>query len=55
MLTFYAGWASTFGKPERGAEAADKAIRLNPSYLPWQAKPSAMPISWQGDTRMLCG
>jgi TolB-like protein/class 3 adenylate cyclase/Tfp pilus assembly protein PilF len=38
MLTFYAGWGSTFGKPERGAEAADKAIRLNPRYLPWQAR-----------------
>ena len=30
ILTFYAGWASSFGKPERGAEAADRAIRLNP-------------------------
>jgi TolB-like protein/class 3 adenylate cyclase len=39
MLTFYSGWGSTFGKPERGAEAADRAIRLNPRYLPWQAKP----------------
>jgi TolB-like protein/class 3 adenylate cyclase/tetratricopeptide (TPR) repeat protein len=38
-LTHYAAWASTFGKPERGAKAADKAIRLNPRYLPWQAKP----------------
>ncbi|WP_114947857.1 adenylate/guanylate cyclase domain-containing protein [Microvirga calopogonii] len=39
LLTFYAGWAVTFGKPERGVEAADKAIQLNPYYLPWQAKP----------------
>ena len=39
ILTFYAGWGSGFGKPERGAEAADRAIRLNPHYLPWQAKP----------------
>jgi TolB-like protein/class 3 adenylate cyclase len=38
MLTFYAGWASSFGKPERGAEAADRAIRLNPHHLPWHAK-----------------
>ena len=30
LLTFYAGWASGFDKPERGAEAADRAIRLNP-------------------------
>jgi tetratricopeptide (TPR) repeat protein len=39
LLTMYAGWAVSFGKPERGAEAADKAIRLNPRYLPWQARP----------------
>ncbi|ANY83674.1 adenylate cyclase (plasmid) [Microvirga ossetica] len=37
ILTFYAGWASSFGKPERGAEAADRAIRLNPHHLPWHA------------------
>src|SRR3954470_14639195 len=35
ILTIYAGWASGLGKPGRGAEAADKAIRLNPSYQPW--------------------
>ena len=32
ILTNYAGWASTFGDPERGAQAADRAMRLNPSY-----------------------
>jgi tetratricopeptide (TPR) repeat protein len=37
ILTFYAGWASSFGKPERGAEAVDRAIRLNPHFLPWHA------------------
>jgi tetratricopeptide (TPR) repeat protein len=37
ILTFYAGWASSFGKPERGAEAVDRAIRLNPHHLPWHA------------------
>jgi TolB-like protein len=37
ILTFYAGWASSFGKPERGAEAADRASRLNPHHLPWHA------------------
>jgi TolB-like protein/class 3 adenylate cyclase len=37
ILTFYAGWASSFGKPKRGAEAADRAIRLNPHHLPWHA------------------
>jgi TolB-like protein/class 3 adenylate cyclase len=35
LLTFYSGWASTFGEPERGAEAADQAIRLNPNYPMW--------------------
>jgi tetratricopeptide (TPR) repeat protein len=32
ILTNYAGWASTFGDPERGAQAADRAMRLNPNY-----------------------
>ena len=32
ILTNYAGWASTFGEPERGAQAADRAMRLNPGY-----------------------
>jgi TolB-like protein/class 3 adenylate cyclase/Tfp pilus assembly protein PilF len=32
ILTSYAGWASKFGEPERGAQAADRAIRLNPNY-----------------------
>jgi TolB-like protein/cytochrome c-type biogenesis protein CcmH/NrfG len=35
ILVYYVGWASTFGEPERGAELADRAIRLNPSYKPW--------------------
>jgi TolB-like protein/class 3 adenylate cyclase/Flp pilus assembly protein TadD len=37
VLTFYSGWASAFGHPERGTEAADRAIRLNPNYAPWAA------------------
>jgi TolB-like protein/class 3 adenylate cyclase len=37
LLALYSPWASTFGHPERGSEAADHAIRLNPNYLPWQA------------------
>ena len=37
ILTLYSVWASGFGHPERGAEAADRAIRLNPNYQPWQA------------------
>ena len=35
ILTYYLGWASAFGEPERGAELADRAIRLNPNYKPW--------------------
>ena len=32
ILTKYAAWSSTFGEPERGAQAADRAIRLDPNY-----------------------
>jgi TolB-like protein/class 3 adenylate cyclase/Tfp pilus assembly protein PilF len=32
LLASLASWAITFGHPERGAEAADRAIRLNPNY-----------------------
>ena len=35
ILTHYAGWAVAFGEAERGAEAADRAIRLNPYYPIW--------------------
>jgi TolB-like protein/Tfp pilus assembly protein PilF len=35
ILIYYVGWASTFGEPERGAQLADRAIRLNPNYRPW--------------------
>jgi class 3 adenylate cyclase/TolB-like protein/cytochrome c-type biogenesis protein CcmH/NrfG len=34
ILTLYADWASTFGEPARGAELADRAIRLDPAYPP---------------------
>ena len=37
ILTLYSVWASTFGHPEHGAEAADHAIRLNPNYPLWGA------------------
>ena len=37
ILAVYSAWASAFGHPERGAEAADRAIRLNPNYPVWQA------------------
>ena len=32
LLASLSTWAVTFGHPERGAEAADHAIRLNPNY-----------------------
>jgi TolB-like protein/Tfp pilus assembly protein PilF len=35
ILNYYVAWASSFGEPERGAELADRAIRLNPNYKPW--------------------
>ena len=34
ILTAYASWASTFGKPEAGFEAAQHALRLNPNMPP---------------------
>jgi TolB-like protein/class 3 adenylate cyclase len=36
ILAEYSGFASAFGRVERGAEAADRAIRLNPNYQVWQ-------------------
>ncbi|MER8575314.1 tetratricopeptide repeat protein [Mesorhizobium sp. M1338] len=35
ILTFYVGWASTFGEPERGVELVDQVIRLDPNYPLW--------------------
>ncbi|HXV24521.1 MAG TPA: tetratricopeptide repeat protein [Alphaproteobacteria bacterium] len=35
LLMSCAGWAGALGEPERGAEAADRAIRLNPNYPVW--------------------
>ena len=35
VLEKYANWASSFGKPEKGAEAAKKFIRVNPTYPVW--------------------
>jgi TolB-like protein/DNA-binding winged helix-turn-helix (wHTH) protein/Tfp pilus assembly protein PilF len=31
----YIGWASSFGKAERGADMIEGAIRLDPHYKPW--------------------
>ncbi len=36
ILSFYVGWASAFGKPERGAEIVDRVIRLDPNYPAWR-------------------
>jgi TolB-like protein/class 3 adenylate cyclase len=35
VLTRYASWAATFGKPEEGAEMAEQAVRLDPHAPPW--------------------
>ena len=37
VLIWYAGWGSSVDKPALGAEAAERAIRLNPSYPGWAA------------------
>ena len=39
ILTFYIGWASTFGEPQRGADMVDRVIRLDPNYPMWTARP----------------
>jgi tetratricopeptide (TPR) repeat protein len=31
ILNIYAAWASSYGKPEKGVEAAQRAMRLNPN------------------------
>jgi tetratricopeptide (TPR) repeat protein len=35
ILATYACWAHAFGKPEKGADAVDRAMRLNPNYPAW--------------------
>ena len=35
VLTRYAFWASSFGKPDEGAAMAERAMRLNPNAPPW--------------------
>jgi TolB-like protein/class 3 adenylate cyclase/Tfp pilus assembly protein PilF len=35
ILTLYSGWASTFGEPQEGMEAAEHAMRLNPNVPAW--------------------
>jgi TolB-like protein/class 3 adenylate cyclase len=39
VLRGYISWASSFGEAEKGAEAVDRAIRLDPNYLPAAAGP----------------
>jgi TolB-like protein/class 3 adenylate cyclase len=48
ILTFYLGWASTFGEPERGAQMVDQAIRLNPSFPMWSVRPFAVAYFFAG-------
>ena len=36
ILAEYSSWASAFGRVEQAAQAADRAIRLNPNYQVWQ-------------------
>jgi TolB-like protein len=38
ILALYAGWASSFGEAQRGAEMADLAVRLVPDFPDWSAK-----------------
>lgn len=38
ILALYAGWASSFGEAQRGAEMADRAVRLVPDFPEWSAK-----------------
>jgi tetratricopeptide (TPR) repeat protein len=42
ILIFYIGWASSFGKPERGADLVERAIRLDPNYPTWANRPFAL-------------
>ena len=37
VLAAYAAWASNLGRPEEGAAAADRLLRLDPSYPAWAA------------------
>jgi TolB-like protein/class 3 adenylate cyclase len=38
IMTLYAGWSPTFDKAERGAEYADRVMRLNPNYPVWAGR-----------------
>ncbi|WP_081159371.1 adenylate/guanylate cyclase domain-containing protein [Ensifer aridi] len=42
ILIFYIGWTPSFGKPERGAELVERAIRLDPNYPAWANRPFAL-------------
>jgi TolB-like protein/class 3 adenylate cyclase/cytochrome c-type biogenesis protein CcmH/NrfG len=35
VLSLYAAWASSLGEPQKGAEAAEKFIRMDPNYPTW--------------------
>ena len=38
ILTQYADWTPTFGKPERGVALIERVIRLEPNYPVWKAR-----------------
>ncbi len=38
ILAFYAAWAADLGEAGRGAEMADRAVRINPNYPTWSAQ-----------------
>ena len=48
ILIFYIGWASSFGKPERGAELVERAMRLDPNYPTWANRPFALAFFMAG-------
>ena len=51
VLAAYAAWASTFGRPEEGAAAADRLLRLDPGYPAWGAGSIGYRLSHGGQVR----
>ena len=54
VLTRYAFWASSFGKPDEGAAMAELAIRLKPNAPPWAIGSFAARSSWPDKTSRRC-
>lgn len=55
ILIFYIGWASAFGKPERGADLVERAIRLDPHYPAWANRPFAVATFMAGRPEQAVG